>query len=56
VALELKRARGEKMSGTLQEFNIKKINDAGGLGLFVFPENWAKVKEVLAGISTKGTI
>ena len=55
VALELKRSRKEKMTGTLQEHHIKHINSSGGLGVFVFPENWEKMKDVLKAISQRGT-
>lgn len=52
VAMELKRSIYSKMRGTLQEYNINKINnDAGGIGLFVFPENWDNIKNMLKGIS-----
>ena len=47
MALELKRSIDEKMEGTLQEHNLKKVIKAGGYGSFVYPENFEKVKEDL---------
>lgn len=50
--MELKRSRKEKMEGTLQSYNLDKINnEASGTGFFVYPENWLNVKQVLEGIS-----
>lgn len=52
IALELKRSIYEKMKGTLQQHNLNKINnEAGGMGIFVFPENWDSIKKMLKGIS-----
>jgi Holliday junction resolvase len=46
VALELKASAKSRRS-KLQEYNIKKINDAGGFARFVYPENWDYVQEEL---------
>ena len=47
VALELKRSENEKMEGTLQEYNLVRISKAGGYAIFVYPENFDRVKEEL---------
>jgi hypothetical protein len=39
VALELKRSGGGKVAA-LQEYNLSLINQSGGIGLVVTPENW----------------
>lgn len=50
VALELKKSKKEKMKDTLQDLNLKKIEKAKGFAFFVYPENWAKVKNLLQAI------
>lgn len=49
VALELKRSKGAVIS-ELQKHVLKKINDAGGLGLVVYPENWDEIKETIQNL------
>lgn len=53
VALELKKSVTEvgKPSALLQEHNLNKINSARGIGIFVYPENWEKVKDTLIVLS-----
>lgn len=43
VALEIKASEKAKRS-KLQIYNINRINQAGGHGVFVYPENWNQVK------------
>ena len=50
VALEYKRS-GEAKRSALQKRNIRKINEAGGYGRFVYPENWAPILQELKGIA-----
>lgn len=46
VALELKRSRSAKRS-ELQTYKLAKINDAGGVGRFLYPENFDDILEEL---------
>ncbi len=50
VALELKKSANEDPD-LLQDHNIERINQAGGLGFKVFPENWDKVFLTLVALS-----
>lgn len=54
VALELKRDKAVKAS-RLQAHTLGLINEAGGLGLVVHPDNWSKVFTVLQTLSKGGT-
>jgi len=46
VALELKAKKGKPSK--LQELKIKKINEAGGVGRIVYPDNFDEIyKEIL---------
>ena len=46
VALELKRSDFAKI-GQLQKYVIGRVNDAGGHGFIVHPDNWAGVYKFL---------
>jgi hypothetical protein len=52
VALELKSKQGR--ASKIQEFNLNKINNAKGLGLVVYPDNWSKVFLALKALSKGG--
>ena len=54
-ALEVKRSAKEKTEGTLQEYNINKIKDAGGYARFVYPENFEKIKTELIKLAEGAT-
>ena len=59
IALELKASEKDYTKGIkgidsrtkLQQHNINKINNAGGYGTFLYPENWDEVYPVLIAIS-----
>ena len=55
VALELKKS-GMEAPTELQLYNLRKITEARGLALVVYPENWAEVYECLHQISKNGKI
>lgn len=55
VALELKSSCKENPT-ELQLYNLKKITEARGLALVVYPENWSEVYECLHQISKNGKI
>lgn len=42
MALELKKDEASDAS-ELQKYNIKKIKEAEGVGLFASPENWEEI-------------
>lgn len=48
VALEVKSSTGK--TSKLQDYNLKKINDSGGVALVVNPENWEEVKTYLGNL------
>lgn len=50
MALELKKSSKES-ADLLQDHNLELINQAGGLGFKVFPENWDKVFLTLIALS-----
>ena len=50
VALELKADEHSKVSA-LQKYNIKKIEECGGIGFIVFPQNWAYVRSKLVMVA-----
>ncbi len=49
VALELKSENGR--ASKLQEYKINKINQAGGIGLIVYPENWPEVLNLVQSLA-----
>lgn len=49
VALEVKAENGKPSA--LQERNIRKIRNAGGYAVIVYPSQWEEVKEELIKIS-----
>ena len=53
VALEVKKSKSSlNHSRTkLQNYTIEKIIDANGVALFVFPENWSTVKNILCSLA-----
>ncbi len=42
IAMELKRSKDAVITA-VQEYNLQKINDCGGLGLVVYPDNFKVV-------------
>jgi hypothetical protein len=56
VALELKKSFDDlpKNELDLQAHKLKKIIRAGGIGIFVYPENFDKIKTALTVLSRKG--
>lgn len=50
IGLEFKKSANAKR-GKIQEYKGKKINEAGGLHFFVYPENWEEVYMTLLNIS-----
>lgn len=50
VGLELKASSSAHRS-ILQEYHLMEIRRAGGVGMFVFPENWEETKELLTILS-----
>tara|TARA_R110000868_G_scaffold75179_1_gene217150 strand:+ start:396 stop:710 length:315 start_codon:yes stop_codon:yes gene_type:complete len=54
VALEFKRSLSSLLNGSestsLQEFTLREIENAGGKGIFIYPENKDQVFERLKGI------
>lgn len=50
VALELKADETSRVSA-LQKYNIKKIEEAGGVGYIVYPQNWPYVRSKLVMIA-----
>lgn len=49
MALELKREGG--IVSPLQERNIKLINEAGGIGMVLFPDDFEKFKEYASAVA-----
>ena len=49
IGMELKSEHGKPT--LLQEQKLKEIEDAGGMGLVVYPENWGGIKTRLIEIS-----
>lgn len=49
VAIELKTAKGEL--DPLQEYVLKQISEAGGIGFVVTPNNWRSTFDALRRIS-----
>lgn len=45
VAIELKGANGTATE--LQKYNIKKINESGGIGLILYPKDFRKFKALV---------
>lgn len=50
VALELKKDERSKTT-KLQDYNMGKIYDAGGIALKVYPENWDEIHEFLVRLA-----
>lgn len=48
LGLEVKGDGGRPSE--LQKYNIKKIQDAGGIGMIVYPKDWDKLIEVLESV------
>jgi len=46
VALEFK-ATAKSKQAKLQDYKIRLINEAGGIGFFVHPDNWEEIYEYL---------
>jgi len=53
VALELKRDAKSKTT-PIQDYNIDKINEAGGSALIVCPSSWPEYKKLLLEMTVEG--
>jgi hypothetical protein len=49
VALEFKATARAKQA-KLQEYKIRQINEAQGIGFFVHPDNWEEIYEYLKNL------
>lgn len=49
LGIELKAEDGKPT--VLQEWNIEQINNAGGIGLVLYPHQFEKFKELIEGLS-----
>ena len=50
VALEFKKSRKDKPT-KMQEYKLRKIREAGGIAIVVYPENWGMVYNYLLNLS-----
>jgi hypothetical protein len=50
VAMELKASEKAKIDA-LQEYNLKKIKEAGGISIIVHPGNWELAYEILINLA-----
>lgn len=48
LAVEIKASNGRPSE--LQKLNISRINRAGGMGVFLYPEGFEQFKELLKGV------
>lgn len=55
VALELKKNSLAKLSA-LQEYTLKRVESAGGIGLVAYPDNWIQCLRFLTALSEEGVI
>jgi hypothetical protein len=53
IAVEVKASDGRPSE--LQKLNISRINNSGGIGVFLYPEGFEQFKELLKGVITCGT-
>lgn len=55
IAIELKKDEKSKTTA-LQDYNVKKIRESGGIALVVWPEVWPDVLEKLRNPEAPATI
>lgn len=48
VGIELKSSTGKPTE--LQKYNIKQINESGGVGIILFPEGFEEFKSLMEGV------
>ncbi len=48
IAIELKSTIGKPSE--LQKYNIKQINESGGIGIILFPEGFEEFKNLMEGV------
>lgn len=53
IAIELKANKKSDVS-ILQQYNLEKIELAGGIGLVAYPENWEAIFKLLKRIDKRG--
>ena len=53
VALELKKDAKSPLSA-LQELNLKRIEQCGGISLVAYPENWDDIYDYLRNLAKNG--
>lgn len=48
IGIELKSSTGKPSE--LQKYNIKKINESGGIGIILYPEGFEEFKNLMEGV------
>lgn len=48
IGIELKSSTGK--ASELQKYNIKQINESGGVGIILFPEGFEEFKSLMEGV------
>lgn len=48
IGIELKSSTGK--TSELQKYNIKQINESGGVGIILFPEGFEEFKSLMEGV------